>query len=137
MEIIILPSPAEVGKLAARRIAQLIQRNPATVLGLATGSSPLAIYAELAGQVRAGQLEVSRVRGFALDEYVGIPPGHPQSYASVIHREVVEPLGLDPSGVRVPDGLVGAAVLVLRYAGIEVGATLFDTLREGIAARSV
>jgi len=46
MEIIILPSPAEVGKLAARRIAQLIQRDPATVLGLATGSSPLAIYAE-------------------------------------------------------------------------------------------
>ena len=104
MEIIILPSPAEVGKLAARRIAQLIQRNPATVLGLATGSSPLAIYAELAAQVRAGQLEASRVRGFALDEYVGIPPGHPQSYASVIKREVVEPLGLDPAGVRVPDG---------------------------------
>ena len=104
MEIIILPSPAEVGKLAARRIAQLIQRKPATVLGLATGSSPLAIYAELAAQVRAGDLDVSRVQGFALDEYVGIPPGHPQSYASVIHREVVEPLGLDPSGVRVPDG---------------------------------
>ena len=104
MEIIILPSPAEVGKLAARRIVQLIQRKPATVLGLATGSSPLAIYAELAAQVRAGQLEVSQVRGFALDEYVGIPPGHPQSYASVIRREVVEPLGLDPAGVHVPDG---------------------------------
>jgi len=104
MEIIILPSPAEVGKLAARRIVQLVQRKPATVLGLATGSSPLAIYAELAAQVRAGHLDVSRVRAFALDEYVGIPPGHPQSYASVINREVVEPLGLDPAGVRVPDG---------------------------------
>lgn len=104
MEIIILPSPAEVGKLGARRIAQLIRREPATVLGLATGSSPLAIYAELAAQVRAGDLDVSQVQAFALDEYVGIAPGHPQSYASVIYREVVEPLGLQRAGVRVPDG---------------------------------
>ena len=104
MEIIILPSPAEVGELAARRIAQLIQHKPATVLGLATGSSPLAIYAVLAAQVQAGDLDVGRVRAFALDEYVGIPPGHPQSYASVIKRQVVEPLGLNPAGVRVPDG---------------------------------
>ena len=56
MEIIILPSPAEVGELAARKIAQLIQRKPATVIGLATGSSPLAIYAELAAQVRARRI---------------------------------------------------------------------------------
>ena len=44
------------------------------------------------------------MRGFALDEYVGIPEDHPESYASVLRREVVEPLGLDPSQVAVPDG---------------------------------
>ena len=104
MEVIILSSPEEVGRLAARRISQLVQHNPAAVIGLATGSSPLAIYAELAAAVRAGSLDASRLSGFALDEYVGIPEQHPESYASVLRREVTEPLGLDPSRVFVPDG---------------------------------
>ena len=99
-----MPSAAEVGRLAARKVAQAITRAPAAVIGLATGSSPLAIYAELASQVRAGNLDPSQLRGFALDEYVGIPEEHPQSYASVLRRVVVEPLGLDPSQVALPDG---------------------------------
>jgi glucosamine-6-phosphate deaminase len=49
---------------------------------------------------------VSRVRGFALDEYVGIDPKHPESYRSVITREVVEPLGLNPDQIHVPNGAV-------------------------------
>jgi len=105
MEIIILPSPTEVGRTAAAKIAHLVSSKPTAVLGLATGSSPLAIYAELATRARAGELDFSRVRGFALDEYVGLPVEHPQSYASVIHDEVVTPLGMDPALVRVPDGL--------------------------------
>ena len=104
MEVIVLSSPEEVGRLAARRVAQLVQHKPAAVIGLATGSSPLAIYAELAAAVRAGSLDASRVSGFALDEYVGIPEQHPESYASVLRREVTEPLGLDPTRVFVPDG---------------------------------
>jgi len=50
----------------------------------------------------ARPLDLGRVRGFALDEYIGLPPGHPQSYRAVITREVVEPLGLDRALVRVP-----------------------------------
>jgi glucosamine-6-phosphate deaminase len=42
------------------------------------------------------------VRGFALDEYVGLPEGHPESYRAVLTREVVAPLGLRPEFVRVP-----------------------------------
>ena len=79
-------------------IEQLVLSNPAAVLGLATGSTPLTTWRALA----ARNLDLSRVRGFALDEYVGLPPGHPESYRSVITREVVEPLGLTPSLVRVP-----------------------------------
>ena len=74
------------------------------MLGLATGSSPLGIYSELARGVAAGALDFSAVRGFALDEYVGIPIDHPQSYAHVIRSEVVEPLGMRPELVQVPDG---------------------------------
>jgi glucosamine-6-phosphate deaminase len=104
VEIVILPTPAEVGRAAAAKVAHLVARSPEAVLGLATGSSPLAIYAELARRRSAG-LDFSRVSGFALDEYVGLPIEHPQSYASVIRTEVTEPLGLDPARVRVPDGL--------------------------------
>lgn len=104
MEIIILPSATEVGRLAARKVARTIRDAPAAVVGLATGSSPLAIYAELAAQVRDGVLDTRDVRGFALDEYVGLAREHPQSYASVIHRTVTEPLRLDPVRVHVPDG---------------------------------
>lgn len=104
MEIIVLPTPAEVGQLAARKVAQTISAKPAAVIGLATGSSPLEIYSALAAQVRDGLLDTRQVHGFALDEYVGLPREHPQSYASVIHREVVEPMRLDSARVKVPDG---------------------------------
>jgi glucosamine-6-phosphate deaminase len=104
VEIVILPTPAAVGRAAAARIVRLVTDRTDAVLGLATGSSPLAIYAELAAR-RAEGLDLSRVSGFALDEYVGLPVAHPQSYASVIRVEVTEPLGLDPSRVHVPDGL--------------------------------
>jgi glucosamine-6-phosphate deaminase len=104
MEVIILPSPAEVGKIAAQIIAEAVEENPQAVIGLATGSSPLATYAELAARAHAGTADFSQVRGFALDEYVGIDTRHPQSYFSVIRREVVEPLGMDPALVHVPDG---------------------------------
>ena len=104
MEIIVLPDAAEVGRVAALKIAQVVERKPDAVVGLATGSSPTDIYASLAARVAAGELDFSRASGFALDEYVGIPLDHPESYASVIARDVVGPLGMDPSRVRVPDG---------------------------------
>jgi glucosamine-6-phosphate deaminase len=104
MQVVIVSSSAEVGRVAAAKISQVIRRRTDAVLGLATGSSPLAIYAELGRQVEQEGLNCSAVRAFALDEYVGLPPGHPESYRSVIQREVVEPLGLTPSQVHVPDG---------------------------------
>lgn len=104
MQVVIVDSPAEVGRTAAAQIAQVIRRRFDAVLGVATGSSPLAIYAELARRVRDEGLDCSAVRAFALDEYVGLPAQHPQSYHSVIRREVTEPLGLTPSQVHIPDG---------------------------------
>ena len=101
-EIVIVDGAAAAGALVADEIAALIRARPAAVLGLATGSTPLPVYAALRARLRG--VDVSRVRGFALDEYVGLDPAHPQSYRSVIAREVVEPLGLDPARVRVPDG---------------------------------
>lgn len=103
-EVIIVRDEDEAGGIYARCVGDLIARRPDCVLGLATGSSPLAAYRALAALVRERGLDVSRVRGFALDEYVGLDPGHPQSYRSTIDRTVVRPLGLDPALVHVPDG---------------------------------
>jgi glucosamine-6-phosphate deaminase len=105
LEVIIVPTEAEVGRLAAAKVAALVAEKPSAVLGLATGSSPQGIYADLGRRVEAGELSFAQARGFALDEYVGLPREHPQSYAAVIRRDVVEPLGFDPARVRVPDGL--------------------------------
>ena len=100
---IILGTTEELAELAADAIAARVLTKPELVLGLATGSSPLPLYEALARRVSDG-LDMSRVRGFALDEYVGIPADHPESYLSVIRREVVGPLGMDPDLVLVPDG---------------------------------
>lgn len=104
MEVIILPDAAQLAEVAAALIADVVRNELTAVLGLATGSSPLEIYARLAEFVHAGELDLSGVGAFALDEYVGIPAEHPESYVSVIRREVTEPLGLDASRVHVPDG---------------------------------
>ena len=97
-EVVIVESADAAGEVAADAIENLVRSKPDAVLGLATGSTPLTTWRALA----ARRLDLSAVRGFALDEYVGLEPGHPESYRSVITREVVEPLGLTPSLVRVP-----------------------------------
>ncbi|GAA2753627.1 glucosamine-6-phosphate deaminase [Amnibacterium kyonggiense] len=104
MEIVILPDGAAVGAAAAARIAAVVQRKPEAVLGLATGSSPLGAYAALADLVARGEVDLSRTSAFALDEYVGVPPESPLSYAATIAHDATGPLGLDPARVRTPDG---------------------------------
>ncbi|WP_309127760.1 glucosamine-6-phosphate deaminase [Microbacterium sp.] len=110
-EVVIVESKAAAGALVADEIVALIDSKPDTVLGLATGSTPLPVYEAL--RERLAGHDVSRVRGFALDEYVGLDPEHPESYRSVITREVIEPLGLDPARIRVPNG----AVETIEHAG--------------------
>ena len=91
------------GQRVAARIAALIRDKPDAVIGVATGSSPEPVYRALARFVDDG-LDASGVRWFALDEYIGLPPGHPQSYRAVLERVLIGPLGLHPTSLHVPDG---------------------------------
>jgi glucosamine-6-phosphate deaminase len=102
-EVLIVAGPREGGELVAAHIAGEVTRNPRLVLGVATGTTPLPVYGALRDHADAG-LDFSKVRAFALDEYVGLPPEHPESYHAVIDREVRAPLGLSPARVDVPDG---------------------------------
>lgn len=110
-EIIIVKNEAEAGEIYGRCVADLIKAKPDAVLGLATGSSPLAAYQALAKIVKDEAIDVSGVHGFALDEYIGLPLTHPESYHATIHRTVVEPLGLDPAKVHVPGDVLNGTPL--------------------------
>jgi len=117
-EVVIVENAAAAGALVADEIVHLITAKPDAVLGLATGSTPLPVYEAL--QARVAGIDVSGVRGFALDEYVGIDPAHPESYRSVIDREVVEPLGLDPARISTPNGAVDG----VEHAGADYEAAI-------------
>ena len=90
---------AQIGPAAAGLVLDAFSARPAPVIGVATGSSPSPLYDALADT----QADYRHTTWFALDEYVGLPPGHPESYAEVLRREIIEPLGLDPRSVHLPD----------------------------------
>ncbi len=104
MEVVILNGSKQIGKLAADAIEELLRRKPNAVLGLATGSSPLPVYDELAARHERDGLDFSRATGFALDEYVGLPAGNPESYREVIRREFTNRVNIAPENVHGPDG---------------------------------
>lgn len=104
MEVVILPDAAAIGRHGADAVAACVRAREDAVLGLATGSSPLPVYRELSRRVGAGELSLARCRAFLLDEYVGLPSGHPESYRAVIGREFVAMTDIDPSAVHGPAG---------------------------------
>ena len=105
MEVVILADAKEIGAVAADAIGELLDRKPNAVLGLATGSSPLMIYDELAARCDAGSMSFAKARGFTLDEYVGLPADHPERYRNVIDRVFVSRVDFAPGAVQGPDGL--------------------------------
>ncbi|MHA3022933.1 glucosamine-6-phosphate deaminase [Mycobacterium sp. BMJ-28] len=105
MEVVIAPDTGTLGRLAADAITALLAGKPDAVLGLATGSSPLAIYDELVARHQGGQLSFAQARGFTLDEYVGLPAEHPERYRNVIDKVFVSRVDFAPGAVTGPDGL--------------------------------
>jgi len=104
VEVVIKPAE-ELVQIAANEIDALLRRKPDAVLGLATGSSPLAIYDELARRHDKDGLSFAKARGFMLDEYVGLPADHPERYRNVIQKEIAGRVDWPADQVRGPDGL--------------------------------
>lgn len=104
MEVIIKDPAESTGAIAADAVAALFRSRPDAVLGLATGSSPVAIYNELSRRVAAGELSLAHGRGFTLDEYVGLPHDHQQGYRNVIERDFVSRVDMATANVSGPDG---------------------------------
>ena len=105
MEVIICSSYDELSKLAAEVVAEVVRNKPNAVLGLATGTSPLGLYTELARMNKEEGLDFSQVTSFNLDEYVGIGPEHEQSYRRFMNENLFEGINIDIAKTNVPDGL--------------------------------
>ena len=104
MRVIVEPNPPAVARAGACFVADLIRRKPTCVLGLATGSTPLGLYAELIRMHREEGLDFSRVVSFNLDEYVGLAPTHPQSYRFFMQKNLFDQINIDVRNTHVPDG---------------------------------
>ena len=105
MEVIVVRRPEDAAPIVADAYSALLDAKPDAVLGLATGSTPLGVYRELVRRHREEGLSFARARGFNLDEYVGLPAGHPESYITFIKREFTDQVDFDPDAVQGPDGL--------------------------------
>lgn len=99
---------ADAGAVAAafaRHIAACVERKPTLVLGLATGRTPIPLYAELVRLHRAGRLDLSRVTTFNLDEFVGLGAGDPRSYRGFMRAHLLAHVNIAPARVNFLNGL--------------------------------
>ena len=104
MRVIVSEDVSGVSRVGARFVAALVRRKPTCVLGLATGGTPLGMYAELIRMHREEELDFSRVVTFNLDEYVGLGPTHPQSYRYFMQHNLFDHINIDSRNTHVPDG---------------------------------
>jgi glucosamine-6-phosphate deaminase len=110
MEVVIRQHEQQCGVTAADIFADAVVSG-ATTLGLATGSSPISVYRELIRRHRQTGLSFAAVQAFLLDEYVGLPPSHPQSYAHVIRAEFTDHVDIDSDRVHSPNGVADTSLL--------------------------
>ncbi len=105
MQVIIRPTRDDASRLAARLIAKAVRAKPGLVLGLATGRTMERLYALLAAMRRDERLDFSLCRTFNLDEYVGLPPTHENSYRYYMNEHLFRHINIDPRNTHLPDGM--------------------------------
>jgi glucosamine-6-phosphate deaminase len=107
MEVIISATYDEMSEASARVVAELLNTKPDAVLGLATGSTPVGLYKALARLHRQEGLDFSQVTTFNLDEYVGLPPMHEQSYHFFMQQNFFESVNIPRQNIHIPSGTTG------------------------------
>jgi len=104
MEVIIAQDYDHMSKVVADVIEAQIMSKPNAVLGLATGGTPVGAYRELIKRHKEGRLDFSKVVTFNLDEYVGLPTTHDQSYHYFMHEHLFDEINVNPENVHIPSG---------------------------------
>lgn len=96
---------ASMSRRAANFLSAQVILDPACVLGLATGSTPVGAYELLAARQAKGDLSFRQVRTVNLDEYAGLGPEHPQSYRYFMQKNLFSHIDIQPSNTHLPNGL--------------------------------
>lgn len=104
MEIIVNETYEKMSQAAAKEIASVMNAKPDAVLGMATGSTPLGVYNELVRMHREEGLDFSQVTTFNLDEYVGLPVTHTQSYHYFMHENFFKHVNIPRQNIYIPSG---------------------------------
>ncbi len=107
MRVVILENAEQVSSRAADIFCDLIGETPDAVLGLATGGTPLGTYRELVTRYRGGKVRFADVTTFNLDEYVGLPPEHSQSYRTFMRTHLFDQADFSDRRCHLPDGTLG------------------------------
>ena len=104
MNIQVFSDAAQLNAAAARVIAGELRRHPRTVLGLATGGTPIGIYNELIGLYNQGEVSFAQATSFNLDEYIHLPANHPESYRTYMRERLLRHIDLPQQRAHIPDG---------------------------------
>lgn len=110
MEVVVLPDAHAVAEDGARRMAQALREEPGLAVAVATGNSPVALYARLAELQARGEADASRLRPVQLDEYRDLGEDDPRALWGWMERAFLAPLGLDPARALRLDGNAPDAV---------------------------
>ncbi len=105
IKIVYCKTEADVGVAAANAMADVIKAKPNAVIGLATGSSPLTMYAELTEMNKRGEISFKDITSVNLDEYVGLSAEHDQSYSYFMHKNLFNNVDIKEENVNLPNGL--------------------------------
>jgi glucosamine-6-phosphate deaminase len=106
MLVILKRDADEISRQAAQLVASAVRKNPSLTLGLATGSTMVAVYQELVRLHKAGSLDFSQVVTFNLDEYLGLAATHPQSFHHFMQEHLFAHININPRNIHIPDGTV-------------------------------
>jgi len=104
MNILTFDSEEQLNEAGAGILASTLQTNPSAVLGLATGGTPVGIYGKLVETYRRGLVSFRKATTFNLDEYVGLPADHPESYRTYMERHLFGHVDLPPEQAHLPNG---------------------------------
>ena len=118
MKIIIAKDYAEASRLAADIIENIVREKPDCTLGLATGSSPVGMYQELARRCHDEGLDFSQVHSVNLDEYVGLAPTHDQSYRYFMNSNLFDHINIDKANTYVAKGIGDVAANLREFNAV-------------------
>ena len=104
MQLIICDEYEQLSRAAAKTVAKTLNSKPNAVMGLATGSTPLGLYQELVRMHKEEGLDFSQVTTFNLDQYVGLPNNHPQSYHYFMSENLFNHVNIPRQNVYIPSG---------------------------------